>query len=136
MQAALTGHLVLSTLHTNDAVGAITRLVDMGLEEYLVSAVLKGVVAQRLVRCLCRSCRGRGCAECGGSGYRGLHRDRGAAAVHRPARAARRVDRADPARLRDAARDAGMVDLRRDGMAKAAAGITSEEEVMRVLGAG
>ncbi|HEX5319160.1 MAG TPA: GspE/PulE family protein [Stellaceae bacterium] len=134
-QASLTGHLLLSTVHTNDAVGTITRLVDMGLEEYLVAAVLKGVVAQRLVRCLCQSCRGRGCAECGGSGYRG----RTAIAELLPFtdRLARLVvDRADPARLRDAARDAGMVDLRSDGMAKAAAGITSEEEVMRVLGAG
>jgi general secretion pathway protein E len=56
-QASLTGHLLLSTLHTNDAVGAIIRLVDMGLEEYLIAAVLKGVLAQRLVRCLCPACR-------------------------------------------------------------------------------
>jgi general secretion pathway protein E len=56
-QAALTGHLLLSTLHTNDAVGAVIRLIDMGLEDYLVAAVLKGVLAQRLVRALCPGCR-------------------------------------------------------------------------------
>src|SRR5580700_6055237 len=78
-QASLTGHLLLSTLHTNDAVGTIVRLIDMGLEDYLVAAVLKGVVAQRLVRCLCPVCRERngdtyravGCDACAGTGYRG-----------------------------------------------------------------
>ncbi len=98
VQASLTGHLVFSTLHTNDAAGAVTRLVDMGLEPYLIAASLEAVLAQRLVRRVCRECsgtyrpgeddlarlgidhaavgegtfaRGRGCAACGGSGYRG-----------------------------------------------------------------
>jgi type IV pilus assembly protein PilB len=94
VQAALTGHLVLSTLHTNDSVGAITRMVDMGVEPYLLSSALIGVVAQRLVRTICPACkttfqaapelkaqygwegnvmlaRGRGCSECYDSGYRG-----------------------------------------------------------------
>jgi type IV pilus assembly protein PilB len=94
VQAALTGHLVLSTLHTNDSVGAITRMIDMGVEPYLLSSALIGVVAQRLVRTICPSCkttfqaapelkarhgwegnvllaRGRGCSECYDSGYRG-----------------------------------------------------------------
>ena len=56
-QASLTGHLLLSTVHTNDAVGTVVRLIDMGLEDYLLASVLKGVVAQRLVRALCRACR-------------------------------------------------------------------------------
>ena len=98
VQASLTGHLVFTTLHTNDAAGAVTRLVDMGLEPYLIAASLEAVLAQRLVRRVCRECsetyrpgdaelarlgldramigagtfaRGRGCAACGGSGYRG-----------------------------------------------------------------
>src|SRR5690242_10148592 len=97
VQASLTGHLVLATLHTNDAVSAVTRLADMGVETYLLASSLLGVLAQRLVRCLCPACRAGyaptsgetallvelglkpdlqlyrpvGCAECGGSGYRG-----------------------------------------------------------------
>ncbi len=96
VQAALTGHLVLSTLHTNDSIGAVTRMIDMGVEPYLLSSALVGVVAQRLVRTVCNSCRtthvappelverfnwpadnniklasGRGCSECYDSGYRG-----------------------------------------------------------------
>jgi type IV pilus assembly protein PilB len=94
VQAALTGHLVLSTLHTNDSVGAITRMVDMGVEPYLLSSALIGVIAQRLVRTICPACKttfqaapelksqygwdgnvllakGRGCSECYDSGYRG-----------------------------------------------------------------
>jgi len=94
VQAALTGHLVLSTLHTNDSVGAITRMIDMGVEPYLLSSALIGVIAQRLVRTICPACkttyqaapelkarhgwdgnvllaRGRGCSECYDSGYRG-----------------------------------------------------------------
>ena len=96
VQAALTGHLVLSTLHTNDSVGAVTRMIDMGVEPYLLSSSLIGVVAQRLVRSICPNCRteylaspelinqygwqdkgnvrlskGRGCSECYDSGYRG-----------------------------------------------------------------
>ena len=98
IQASLTGHLVLSTLHTNDAPGAVTRLIDMGLEPFLVSASLEGVLAQRLIRTICKDCKtdyeptdniliqleiplseigdkhfatGEGCESCGGSGYRG-----------------------------------------------------------------
>jgi type IV pilus assembly protein PilB len=96
VQSALTGHLVLSTLHTNDSIGAVTRMIDMGVEPYLLSSALIGVVAQRLVRTICPSCkttyiasadlvsrfgwdpdkkhrlaRGRGCSECYDSGYKG-----------------------------------------------------------------
>jgi general secretion pathway protein E len=158
-QASLTGHLLLSTLHTNDAVGAVIRLVDMGLEEYLIAAVLKGVLAQRLVRCLCPACRqpyrpdpellerlrlaGRdltfyrpgGCEACGGSGYRG----RTAIAellVFDEALSRCVVAGADAAALVAAARAGGLVDLHGDGLAKAAAGITSLDEVLRVTGAG
>ncbi|HZT88528.1 MAG TPA: GspE/PulE family protein [Stellaceae bacterium] len=151
-QASLTGHLLLSTVHTNDAVGTITRLIDMGLEDYLLAAVLRGVVAQRLVRRLCPECRepyrapahlapdgaafyrARGCAACAGTGYHGrtavaellVFDDRLRQGV---------LSRADANELTAAARAAGMIDLRSDGLAKAAAGITSLEEVMRVTGA-
>jgi general secretion pathway protein E len=161
-QASLTGHLLLSTVHTNDAVGTIVRLVDMGLEEYLVAAVLKGVVAQRLVRCLCPLCREpyaleaklrespglaalackdvvlyrpRGCAACAGTGYQG----RTAIAELLPftERLSRLVvARADPVELLAAAREGGMIDLRSDGIAKVASGVTSLDEVLRVTGTG
>src|SRR5690242_6886590 len=71
IQAALTGHLVLSTLHTNDAASAIARLVDIGAASYQIATAVKGVIAQRLVRRLCIACAGAGCRECGESGYRG-----------------------------------------------------------------
>ena len=159
-QAALTGHLLLSTLHTNDAVGAIIRLIDMGLEDYLVAAVLKGVLAQRLVRCLCPACRQPqmpppalldrpqfatlserqvtfyrpgGCEACGGTGYRG----RTAIAellVLDHAFAQCVMSRSDSATLAARARAGGMVDLYSDGLGKAAAGITSLDEVLRVTG--
>jgi general secretion pathway protein E len=157
-QASLTGHLLLSTVHTNDAVGTIVRLLDMGIEAYLVAAVLKGVVAQRLVRCLCRECRmpttapeallkhpdfaalvgatlyqAGGCPACAGSGYRG----RTAIAeilVFDEMLARAVIAGADAASLRGTARASGMIDLRRDGIAKVAAGITSLDEVARVTG--
>jgi general secretion pathway protein E len=161
-QAALTGHLLLSTLHTNDAIGAVIRLIDMGLEDYLVAAVLKGVLAQRLVRSLCRACRQPqspelalieypqlkslasagndptlfqpgGCAACGGTGYRG--RTAIAELLVFDEKLSRCVvSRADAATLIAEARAGGMVDLHSDGLAKAAAGITSLDEVMRVTG--
>ena len=71
IQASLTGHLVLATLHTNDASSAVTRLTDMGVEPFLLSSSLLGVLAQRLVRKLCVHCHGKGCAECGQTGYQG-----------------------------------------------------------------
>ena len=142
-QASLTGHLLLSTVHTNDAVGTITRLIDMGLEDYLVAAVLKGVIAQRLVRCLCAECRERdgeywravGCAACGGTGYRG--RTAIAELLAFDDTFARLVvGRAGSEELREAALAGGMVDLKSDGLAKASAGVTSVDEVMRVTGVG
>jgi general secretion pathway protein E len=71
VQASLTGHLVMSTLHTNDAPSAVARLVDLGVEPFLVSSSLSAVLAQRLVRRVHRHCEGRGCEDCLGSGYRG-----------------------------------------------------------------
>jgi general secretion pathway protein E len=139
VQASLTGHLVLATLHTNDAISAATRLADMGVEPFLLSSSLLGVVAQRLVRKLCDVCKVQkedgwhpvGCATCGHTGYQGrtgiyeLLRidDRLRDLVH---------DQSGEPALRDAARAAGMKNLREDGDRWIASGVTSREEVFRV----
>jgi general secretion pathway protein E len=159
-QASLTGHLLLSTVHTNDAVSTIARLLDMGLEPYLLASVLKGVAAQRLVRTLCRACRApyappaelvessglaalapravtlyraAGCAQCGFTGYRG----RTAIAELMPLGEELYpliLARADARAFAREARAAGMIDLKSDGLTKALAGVTSLEEAMRVTG--
>jgi general secretion pathway protein E len=156
IQAALTGHLVFSTLHTNDAPGAITRLQDMGVEAYLVASVLEGVLAQRLVRRICQACRapdtpnaadlealgiegaegtklwrGRGCAECRGTGYRGRTGIYELFPITEDARSL--VLRRAPSRdIRRQAIDDGMVTLRLDGWRKACEGVTTVEEILRV----
>ena len=137
INAALTGHLVLSTLHTNDAVGAVTRLLDMGMENFLVSSALFGVLSQRLVRKICPECNGSGkapdgskCRRCNGSGYKGrcgiyellLMDDDLRAAVNR---------NSSSAELGKIAVAHGMTTLLEDGRAKVASGITTEEELNR-----
>ncbi|MEA4863613.1 MAG: ATPase, T2SS/T4P/T4SS family, partial [Victivallaceae bacterium] len=137
INAALTGHLVLSTLHTNDAVGAIGRLLDMGAESFLLSAVLYGVLSQRLVRLRCPECGGTGrlgdlaCGACGGWGYRGRTGIFELLEVNSEIRSAinRRAEAGEIERL---ARANGMMPLMDDGMAKVRLGVTSEEEVRRV----
>lgn len=161
VQAALTGHMVFSTLHTNDAVGAITRLQDMGVEPFMITSALVAVLAQRLVRKICPDCaedvelgdaerrtlatefgvpvdqmvthyrRGRGCAVCGGTGYRGrvgifelLLMDE---AVQR-----RVLQGADRNALLAEAMARGMRTLRRAGLVKVSEGVTTVEEVLRV----
>ncbi|AQT05813.1 GspE/PulE family protein [Acetobacter persici] len=156
-QAALTGHLVLSTLHTNSAAAAITRLRDMGLEDYLQTAVLRGVLAQRLVRRLCHSCRAPmqldatvaqrlgippeqaaslwqavGCPECRHTGYRG----RIAIAeylVPSPAIVRLILARADHTAIERQAADEGMKTLFQAGIDAACEGETTVEEVMRII---
>lgn len=140
IQASLTGHLVLATLHTNDAPSAVTRLTDMGVEPFLLSSSLLGVLAQRLVRKLCPHCkkqdaRGRwhpvGCAECAQSGYKGrtgvyelmVADDKVRALIH---------GRAAESQIFVAAEANGMRSMREDGERLVAEGITSPEEVMRV----
>ncbi len=140
IQASLTGHLVLATVHTNDAPSLVTRLIDMGVEPYLLSSSLLGVLAQRLVRKLCPHCkrvdnRGRyhpvGCAECGMTGYRGRTGvyelmtvdEKISALIH---------NRAAESQLFVAAEAAGLRSMRDDGERLVEAGITSAEEVMRV----
>jgi general secretion pathway protein E len=131
IQASLTGHLVLATLHTNDASSAVTRLTDMGVEPFLLSSSLLGVLAQRLVRKLCLSCHGAGCAACGHTGYAGrsgvfelLVTDEAIRAqIH---------NRASEADIRSAALAAGMQLMREDGERLVHSGITSREELIRV----
>ncbi|MEY2780639.1 MAG: hypothetical protein RL307_343 [Pseudomonadota bacterium] len=131
VQASLTGHLVLATLHTNDAVSAVTRLTDMGIEPYLLSSSLIGVMAQRLVRKLCPHCKGRGCVHCAHQGHQGrtglyemLHVDDGLRAlIH---------SRQSEAQLLAHAKAHGFADCASDGERLIAAGITTREEVLRV----
>ncbi|MEP9360947.1 ATPase, T2SS/T4P/T4SS family [Sphingomonas sp. KR3-1] len=158
VQAALTGHMILSTLHTNTAAGAVSRLLDMGVEPFLLGSVLTGVLAQRLVRRLCPECRqpfdareggpealrpllalrgverlyhAVGCAHCSGSGYSGrialLEFLRVDGAVERLI-----LKRADTREILAAAEQGGMRSLAADGVVKAAAGLTTIEEVLRV----
>jgi general secretion pathway protein E len=156
IQASLTGHLVFSTLHTNDAPAAITRLQDMGVEPYLVASVLEAVLAQRLVRRICAACRtpdtpsaadldalgvtappgtalhrGRGCDECRGTGYRGRMGIYELFPITEDARSL--VLRRAPSRdIRQHAIAAGMVTLRMDGWRRACEGLTTVEEILRV----
>ena len=131
IQASLTGHLVLATLHTNDATSAVTRLTDMGVEPFLLSSSLLGVLAQRLLRKLCLSCHGAGCATCGQTGYAG----RGGVfelLVTDDAIRAQIHSRASEAEIRRSALAAGMTLMRDDGERLVQLGVTSREELVRV----
>jgi general secretion pathway protein E len=141
VQASLTGHLVLATLHTNDAASAVTRLIDMGIEPFLLSSSLLGVLAQRLVRKLCprckkpdetgRSMRADGCEHCGHTGYVGRT---GIYELIRIDEALQSLihNAANDIEIRRAADAAGMETMRADAMRWVAAGVTSQEEVVRV----
>jgi general secretion pathway protein E len=131
IQASLTGHLVLATLHTNDAASAVTRLTDMGVEPFLLSSSLLGVLAQRLVRKLCPVCHGKSCPACNQTGYQGrtgifellVADDHIRSLIHQ---------RAAEADVRQAARQQGMTLMREDGERLVRQGITSPEELVRV----
>jgi type IV pilus assembly protein PilB len=159
IQAALTGHLVFSTLHTNDACSAITRLVNIGVEPYLIGAALNMVLAQRLVRRICPKCRqtyepprnvrraiermghgmaeyyrGAGCKRCRNTGYSGR------IGIHELLLiddAIRDQIIADPSvtKIRDMAQQRGMITLRHDGFRKVREGITTIDEILQVVGA-
>ncbi|MGJ3442991.1 ATPase, T2SS/T4P/T4SS family [Pseudomonas sp. Je.1.5.c] len=137
VQAALTGHLVLSTLHTNDACGAITRLQELGVADYLIKATLIGVMAQRLVRTLCVDCQGTAglhstpCRLCRGTGYHGRTGLFELLVPGAGLRASIGPD-TDLASLRQQAVREGLHDLRRSGEDKIARGLTSLSEVLRV----
>ena len=156
IQAALTGHLVLSTLHTNDAASTLTRLLDMGVDDYLLTSTLNAIVAQRLVRRLCPDCREayrplpelldqlgleadgdprlwhpKGCPSCNGTGYFGRISINEVLVL---SDAIRRqiLHHAEATELQRVALAAGMRPMFQDGLAKAAAGVTTIEEVLRV----
>jgi len=157
IQASLTGHLVLSTLHTNDAPGAVTRLVDMGVEPFLISSTLMAVLAQRLVRTICKNCRtpfeptenqlamlnlsphdlgdkvfyyGRGCQNCNDTGYKGR---KGIFELLVISEAIRTLinERAPTIVIRQKAVELGMVTLREDGLRGIFEGDTTIEEVVK-----
>jgi type IV pilus assembly protein PilB len=158
VEAALTGHLVLSTLHTNDAPGAVTRLIEMGIEPFLVGSAVDCVVAQRLARLLCEECKRRttiksevmrangfnvgldleayepvGCARCGGSGYKGrigLYEVMWVSDTIRALAVAREPSET----IAHAAVHEGMMRLREDGLEKVRRGLTSIAEIARVAG--
>lgn len=131
IQASLTGHLVLSTLHTNDAASAVTRLIDIGVASYKIATAVKGVLAQRLVRRLCSTCGGRGCDACGASGMRG--RLALVEVIVGSTEFSRRVAAGESTeRIADAARREGMRSLWSSGMAHVSAGRTTVDEVTRV----
>jgi general secretion pathway protein E len=158
IQASLTGHLVLSTLHTNDAPSALTRLVDMGIEPYLLTSSVVGVLAQRLVRLICPLCKvnytpsdqelrelgiergalkegklykGEGCPHCFGSGFKGRH------GIYELMPVSSTIKRQlllspDALELQKAALAGGMTGLRREGARLAIQGMTATSEVLRV----
>ena len=140
IQASLTGHLVLATLHTNDAPSAVTRLTDMGVEPFLLSSSLLGVLAQRLVRKLCPVCRRQddqghyhpvGCEACGHTGYKGRTGVYELMVADEPVRNLIHAQAAE-AELTAAAQRGGMLSMREDGERLVASGLTSAEEVVRV----
>ncbi len=131
VQASLTGHLVLATLHTNDAAGAVTRLIDMGIEPFLLASSLLGVMAQRLVRRRCRPCEGQGCAACGHTGYRGRTGIYELLTVD-PTLRKMIHDAASEEEIRAHALAHGMTSLREDGARWVSDGTTSLDEVLRV----
>jgi type IV pilus assembly protein PilB len=160
IESALTGHLVLSTLHTNDAPSATIRLIDMGIEPFLISATVVGILAQRLGRKICSECkeayevpatdlhrfgfkpddpdqmvqlwRGTGCDNCRHTGYKG--RIGFYELLRMNAEIAEMVVRRSPLQdLKEAAKANGMHELREDGLQKVLAGQTTPEEVMRVV---
>ncbi|MFN7065544.1 MAG: GspE/PulE family protein [Aquificaceae bacterium] len=157
VQSALTGHLVLSTLHTNDAPSSIARLFDLGVEPFLIAGALEGVIAQRLVRKICNSCResyqpsredleelglsvsfptlfyrGRGCEDCMGTGYKGR------TGIYEVLELSEDLKKfilrtQDPVEIRNYARSKGFRTMLEDGIRKVVAGITTPEEVLRAV---
>jgi general secretion pathway protein E len=131
---SLTGHLVLSTLHTNDAASAVARLLDLGVDPFLVSSSLSAVLAQRLVRTKHRGCEGAGCPECLGTGFKGRT---GAFELLVLDAAIRELvcRRASALDIKAAAQRAGMITLREAGARLADLGVTTREEVGGVIDA-
>jgi general secretion pathway protein E len=122
---------VFATLHTNDAPGAVTRLIDMGVEPFLISSSVAGVMAQRLVRIFCKDCKGKKCKYCHETGYRGRQAISELMCFTEEIRNMV-MKKSSSDEIRKAALKGGMRSLRDDGLDKANAGLTSTEEVLRV----
>jgi len=133
IKASLTGQLILSTLHTNDAPTAISRLMDMGVEPFLIASSIILVAAQRLCRVVCKACKGKGCEKCSSTGYYGRRAILEVLSVDDKVRELI-IDRASVDKIRNYAISKGMKTLRQDAMEKQKQGITSMEEVLRVTG--
>jgi general secretion pathway protein E len=133
VQASLTGHLVLATLHTNDAPSAVTRLIDMGIEPFLLSSTLLGVLGQRLIRLSCQACGGKGCSVCGDSGYSGRA---GIYELMTTNEAIRELihQHAAESEIRKQALASGMRTLADDGKRWVNENKTTPEEILRVTG--
>jgi general secretion pathway protein E len=133
VQASLTGHLVLATLHTNDAPSAVTRLIDMGIEPFLLSSTLLGVLGQRLIRLSCQACSGKGCSVCGDSGYSGRA---GIYELMTTNEAIRELihQHAAESEIRKQATVGGMRTLADDGKRWVNENKTTPEEILRVTG--
>ena len=129
---SLTGHLLLSTLHTNSALGAIPRLIDMGVDPYLVASTLSLVIAQRLVRKLCQQCKGAGCGACGTLGFKGRIVIAETLIVDDELRKYI-MSRTTPAEIGRYVRSKGMRSMYEDGMEKVEKGITTQEEITRIV---
>lgn len=132
VQASLTGHLVLSTLHTNDAASAVARLLDLGIEPFLVSSSLLAVLAQRLVRKTHAACRGQGCEECILSGYKGRLGVFELLVLDSELREMV-TQRCSATVIKEAAQRKGMVTLRDAGSALVRAGVTTRAEITRAI---
>jgi type II secretory ATPase GspE/PulE/Tfp pilus assembly ATPase PilB-like protein len=129
---SLTGHLLLSTLHTNSALGAIPRLIDMGIDPYLVASTLSLVIAQRLVRKLCEHCRGAGCGACGGLGFKGRTVVAETLIIDEELRKYI-MSRTPMSEISRYARSKGMRTMYEDGIDKVEKDITTKEEITRIL---
>jgi type II secretory ATPase GspE/PulE/Tfp pilus assembly ATPase PilB-like protein len=162
VEAALTGHLVLSTLHTNDAPGAVARLLDMGVEPFLIASAVAGVLAQRLARVICSRCkiayqppmdavrrlglspensqgvkfyRGKGCEYCKGTGYKGRTGIYELMAINDEIRELA-LSRASSQQIKEAAIRNNMITLKSDAIEKVLLGVTTLEETLRVVYSG
>ena len=129
---SLTGHLLLSTLHTNSAIGAIPRLLDMKIDPYLVASTVSLIIAQRLVRKICDLCKGDGCSSCGTLGYKGRTVVAETLVIDEELRAYI-MSQFSLKDIGNYARKKGMVTMYEDGMEKVEKGVTSREEILRVL---
>lgn len=131
IRMALTGHLLFSTLHTNDAASGVTRLLDIGVEPYLLASSVEAFIAQRLVRMVCRKCKGKGCEACNSTGYRGRSAIFELLLVDEAVK--KLITRKAPSdEIKKKAVSGGMKTLWEDGQEKIAKGITTKEEVLRV----